>query len=274
MKTITTEGTLLKYRPVEPQCKRCKSYRIGQDNGSHVCFDCGLHVGQVVQFQPCINDFVRKKNSYKRQFYFNERISRWKCEEPVIHYELLALIKKEAEKKKYGNLRKKCRRRTIIDILRNVHLTEEMQEKHRSKKFLKSKLTQKRFFNKYSEKWKSIRSILSKKKPLIPSQELVDKMKVLFIGTEEPFEDLRHVPECDGRARCTRYFKCWHNFINYDFLFRKFLQLCEVLYGFNDCYELFKHEFPLVSKDLRDRKLRPMWFKVCQYNGWPKIEDE
>jgi len=126
----------------------------------------------------------------------------------------------------------------------------------------------------FSEKWKTIRKNLTGEKPRIPSKELVDKLKWLFAACQKPFEMNRHAPECDKRSKCDQYFDCWHNFINYDFIFRKLLQICELKFGFRGVYDLYKEEFILVSKSIRDNKLRPMFKKICLYNEWPCPDNE
>lgn len=135
-------------------------------------------------------------------------------------------------------------------------------------------MSKKRFYDKYSEKWKTIIWKLSGKMPILPSKKLVDMMKHLFAACQKPWDIFRHVSNCDKRHNCDLYFDCWHNFINYDFIFRKLLQICELKFGFKDVYDLHKQEFPNVSKKIRDEKLRPMFKKIANYNQWPCPDDE
>jgi hypothetical protein len=148
-----------------------------------------------------------------------------------------------------------------------------MATKHQSKKFKRQLLTKKRFYDKYYEKWKTIRWRLTGEKPLLPSDKLVSRVKQLFVASQEPFERHKHHWKCDGRRKCGRYFKCWHNFINYDYTIRIFLQICDQRYGFVNSYELFKDEFTLASKKIIANKLRPMMVKICNDNGW-KMPDK
>jgi hypothetical protein len=175
----------------------------------------------------------------------------------------------EANKKeKYGDLKTRCNRALINQILRNVELDDAFQERYRSKKFKKSKFTPKRFYDKYSEKWKTIRWYLTGIKPITPSYELGEVMKKLFGATQEPFEIFRHHESCDGRQKCEKYFPCQHNFLNYDYTMRWLLQMAEIMYGFKGSFRLFKDEFPLVSDKVVEGKLRPMRDKICIYNQW------
>lgn len=255
-------------------CKRCLSNRLG-DNlaGDFVCFDCGLVRGQSdFQDQPEFAYFREK--TYKRIFYFNERCSRWMCNEPKIDADAWRLIYTSAKAFLSRRRGDTITREDVNEILRLVEITPEMARKMKSEKFKCTLMTKKRFYDKYSEKWKTIAWKLTGQRPVFPSKELVDKMKHLFLACQKPFSIYRHESGCDGRHRCDHWFQCWHNFINYDFVFRKLLQICELKYEFKNVYRLFKDDFILVSKTIRDNKLRPMFRKICEYNQWPCPDDE
>lgn len=252
------------------QCKRCNSSLIGDNGrGENVCYSCGRIF--ETQFEGEVEFTSIGKKTYKRIFYFNERCSRWCCNEPKISKDVRRLIKEEARRPTYGS---EYNRSTISKILRNIKLTEKFQKKHQSKKFKRTLLTPKRFYDKYFEKWKSIRKMILKKELKIPPDGLVQRIKQLFVACQIPFELYRHAENCDGRYQCDKYFPCWHNFINYDFTFRKLLQIAELKYGWNGCYDRFKDEFPLVSEKIRDNKLRPMFLKIAVYNNWPCVNNE
>lgn len=255
-------------------CKRCLSNRLGDNlSGDFVCFDCGLVQGQSdFQDQPEFAYFREK--TYKRIFYFNERCSRWMCNEPKIDPDAWRLIYTSAKGFFTGRRVDIITREDVNEILRSVEITPEMARKMKSEKFKCTLMTKKRFYDKYSEKWKTIAWKLTGQRPVFPSKELVDKMKHLFLACQKPFSMFRHEAGCDGRHRCDHWFQCWHNFINYDFVFRKLLQICELKYEFKNVYRLFKDDFILVSKTIRDNKLRPMFKKICEYNQWPCPDDE
>jgi hypothetical protein len=252
-------------------CSRCKGGDIG-DNGSgeYVCYGCGLVLGPLFEGQiTCAFTLVK---TYKRIFYFNERCSRWSCTEPAISQDIWEVIHATAREKRFSKL--PMRRDTVGQILRSVKLPGKILKKHRSKKYKKNPLTPKRFYDKYFEKWKTIIGKITGKPQPVPDPSLVRCIKHLFVGCQVPFELYRHVPECDGRQDCDKYYKCWHNFCNYDFTFRKLLQIAEIKFGYKGCYAKWKDEFPLVSLKVRVKKLRPMFFKIANYNGWPCINDE
>lgn len=251
-------------------CKRCNGRDVIVDGGEKVCRSCGLVLGCTFDVEFYSTQFGGDSATYKRIFYFNERCSRWVCDEPKIAMDVMELIEKEARNEtRYGNLKQNCNRSLINQILRSVIITPAMSMKHRSKKFKRQPLTQKRFYDKYAEKWKTIRWKLTGVKPLLPSHQLVNKIKDLFVAAQIPFNNFRHNKRCDKRAQCEKYFKCQHNFTNYDYFFRQALQICDGKYGFKDSYETFKNEFPLVSQKVVTYKLRPMFQKICVFNEWP-----
>ncbi len=259
----------------EAKCKNCKSPQLVVDCGEYVCRDCGRVQGPTYNQNTSIEFLGNNSNGYKRVFYFNERLTRWSCSEPKIAQDIWQLILDEANAKlgdgspKYPELYTGCNRFLISKVLRNVEITPEMAEAHRSRKFRKLPLTRKRFYDKYFEKWKTIRWKLTGQKPVMPSYQLVQCMKVLFGAMQAPFEIYRHHKNCEGRRRCEKYFKCVHNFLNYDLVFRALLQLAEELHGFKNAYFMFKDEFTLPAKKIIQRKLKPMLLKICEYNQWP-----
>jgi hypothetical protein len=262
-------------RQLEPKCKNCNGIRWVIDRGDVVCSGCGR-----VACPSYLEDFKYSQlpgnsKSYQRRFYFNERCSRWYCAEPTIPRAIWIIIEEEARKKeKYGDLVTRCNRNLISKILRSVVIPQKIADKYRSTKFKKQPLTQKAFYVKYFEKWKTIRWKLTGVRPVLPSHHLVDRVKKLFAASQIPFDMFRHDPNCDGRSKCDKVFKCQHNFTNYDYAFRVFLQICEKKYGFRGCYAMFKEEFPLVGSKVVRKKLRPMFERICVYNEWPIPEKD
>ena len=248
-------------------CRRCCSHNIGPDgnNGEIVCYSCGLVARQIYENEITNMELFTQK-TYKRIFYFNERCKRWLCTEPRIEEDIIFLLEDEyhSNRYKYDPLSKE----TISILLRSVTLPYYYQHKFRSLKFKKNLMTKKRFHDKYFEKWKTIIFILTKKQPIIPSTDLVNCMKRLFRATQLPFEYYRHDVKCDGRRNCEGYFDCWHNYMNYDWLIRKLLHVAQDHYNFKGAYDIFRHDFTLINKEIRVKKLHPMWKKICIYNDW------
>lgn len=251
-------------------CQNCQSFDVGLDkfNTTYVCYTCGRVAGPFFADLPHHSLINLRYPTYQRVFYFNERLARWSCQEPPIHVDMWNLIKNEASKEIYQPLGRPTRLK-IRSILRSVNVPMKLQIKHRSQKFRRTLMSNKRFYDKHYEKWKLISWGLSKKKPPLPNPALVALFKNLFVACLISFERYRHDNDCDGRHKCDLYFDCWHNFINYDFVFRKLLQVAELKFHYGGVFDLFKNEFPLVSKKIRDKKLRPMWKKICSDHDWP-----
>jgi hypothetical protein len=256
-------------RKLEPRCKNCNGKRWVIDRGDIVCSHCGRVCGPSFLEDFKYSQLPGNSKSYQRRFYFNERCSRWYCSEPSIPDEIWNLIRNEAQNPKYGDIKTRCNRNLIGQILRSIDIPREYSEKYRSTKFKKLPLTKKSFYVKYFEKWKTIRWKLTGIKPVLPSHQLVNRIKKLFVACQIPFELYKHDENCDGRVKCDKVFNCQHNFTNYDYAFRQFLQICEKKYGFRGCFDMFKEEFPLVSRKVIQKKLRPMFRKICIYNEWP-----
>jgi hypothetical protein len=255
-------------------CRNCNSDRIGDNScGDYVCFSCGrTHSSTVLDASPEWWQLWNK--TYQRVFYFNERCSRWVCDEPKIDSDAWEIIHASAISYIKANSITRITREVISKVLKSVRLSKEFCEKHKSQKFKKTLMSTKRFYDKYSEKWKTITWKLTGVRPRFPPMELVTLIKNLFAERQRPFETYRHAADCDHRVNCDRYFDCWHNFINYDFMFRKFLQIAEIKFGWHGAFETYKEEFPLVSKKIRDKKLRPLFAKICEYNNWTCPQDE
>lgn len=251
-------------------CQRCYSLEVGPDQcgGELVCYKCGLVCRRIYEGEIDIMALYTPK-TYKRLFYFNERCKRWRCEEPSIEADILFLLEDEyhSNPSKYTPL---CKG-NVSKLLRSVELYPYYQNKFRSVKFKKNLLNRKRFHDKYFEKWKTIIWKLTGHHPPIPDTRLVSTMKRLFKSTQIPFEKFRHSDKCDGRGSCEKYFDCWHNYMNYDWLMRKLLQIAEIHCGFIGVFEVFKHDFTLVDESIRVRKLHPMWKNICRYLSWRYI---
>lgn len=238
-----------------------------------VCVKCGL-VQESVNFSP--NGPVIPRKYYQRRFYFSERMSRWCCTEPEIDELSWFIIKDEAygNPQKYPNIRKKCRRQDVRKILKSIKLPKIFMHRLRSKKYKKNPMTNERFYNKFYEKWRSISWMLTRKKPALPSFLLVKKMIFMFDQMQHIFERIRHVDECDGSYQCDKYYGCKHNFLNYDFIIRKLLQIAELKFGWHGCFKRFKNDFPVTSKRIRNTQLRPFFKKMADELGWPCPDDE
>lgn len=274
----TTRGIKIK-----TTCSRCKSddMSMGKNEFFLVCRSCGLcrntmlslrstyalDMGRVVFEIPSIN-----KKSYQRINYFNERIARLCNNEPFIDDLPWFIIENEAlvNSDTYGDLRKKCTREDVAKILRSIRLPKHYQHLLRSRKFKKTNMCKERFFNKYMEKWKTIICRLTGIQSPRPSVDLCKLLRYLFLKLQTPFENIRHKPRCDKKTpNCDKKYGCLYNFINYDFLFAKLLQIIEFNFkGFKGVYYKFKPFLPMLGEKIRNNKLRPLLMKMIKPFGW------
>src|ERR1700761_818832 len=151
-KILDVDTLSSKYKPRERQCNNCTGYQLVDMEGYRVCMDCGRVNGKQACEGECVDSTTleratRKSPAYQRKFYFNERCSRWACEEPGIPADLMKVIKREALSKvrvigddgkkiaKYPNLQTNCNRELINEILRNADLPRFLVKKYKSQKF-------------------------------------------------------------------------------------------------------------------------------------------
>lgn len=258
----------------ERECKRCFSKNIIIDNGEYVCRTCGMVCCPSMEGEDTLGYNIGfNYQRYKRMFYFNERCARWMLCEPFIPKDIMDLIKIEANKDPWKSYISsgRCSRKIICRLLRSIKLPEELCEKYKSKKN-GALLTQKRFADIYGERWKKIAGILTHTPPIIPSHGLVQKVKDIFNSCQYPFDMyLKHSTKCDTLPGCSKRCGCNHNFPNYDYFIRFFLQVAEMKHGYRNAFNLFKNEFPLVSDRIVQQKLRPLRNKICLFNEWNTI---
>jgi hypothetical protein len=262
--------------PNIPGCVTCGGFividhRLG--NNEVVCTACGL-----VQLSPIASptspQLLRKV--YERKFYFAERLSRWNCVEPGIDDLSWFIIEDEAlgNPEKYKNITRRCTRNDIKKILKSIKIHPIHRYRLRSRKYKRNLMTPSRFYNKFYEKWRSIGWKLTGIQPDIPKVKLVQLINLLFMKIQPIFEQLRHHKECDMRYQCDKYFGCKHNFLNYDFVIRKLLQIAEIKYGWNGCYDRYKNDFPITSESIRNNKLRPFFKRIANQLNLPCPNNE
>ena len=202
-------------------------------------------------------------------------MSQFCCREPPIPEELMDIITSthiallltdDGYSEKFNQ--QPFNQHLIKKVLRSVKVTKKIEEDYRSKKFLKSPFTLKRFFEKYNEKWKSIAVTLSGVEPNIPSLDLVCTLKRLFNLLQKPFEILRHTEQCNGSiAKCHKVFGCRYKFYNYDYVIRELLFYCQHTLGMKGVYDTFKHEFSSLSPR-KKQQMDVEFQKLCDYLDW------
>ena len=210
-------------------CSRCKSTNtfIEIRTSDQVCIDCG-HAEYVQTNERSYSEEQDSDQnivySYKKENHFNEWIAQFQAKEvtnipPEVYEQLRDEFKKQKIKK--------------TDI------------SHTMVRSLLKKLR----LNKYSEHIPHIVSFLSGKKPPKMSNELEEKLRLMFFKIQRPFEN--NCPE-DRK-----------NFLSYSYILYKF---CELLSedSFLPCFPLLKSKEKLYKQD-------QIWKKICEELQWEFI---
>ena len=210
-------------------CSRCKSTNtfIEIRTSDQVCIDCG-HAEYVQTNERSYSEEQDSDQnivySYKKENHFNEWIAQFQAKEvtnipPEVYEQLRDEFKKQKIKK--------------TDI------------SHTMVRSLLKKLR----LNKYYEHSPHIVSFLSGKKPPKMSNELEEKLRLMFFKIQRPFEN--NCPE-DRK-----------NFLSYSYILYKF---CELLSedSFLPCFPLLKSKEKLYKQD-------QIWKKICEELQWEFI---
>ena len=210
-------------------CSRCKSTNtfIEIRTSDQVCIDCG-HAEYVQTNERSYSEEQDSDQnivySYKKENHFNEWIAQFQAKEvtnipPEVYEQLRDEFKKQKIKK--------------TDI------------SHTMVRSLLKKLR----LNKYYEHIPHIVSFLSGKKPPKMSNELEEKLRLMFFKIQRPFEN--NCPE-DRK-----------NFLSYSYILYKF---CELLSedSFLPCFPLLKSKEKLYKQD-------QIWKKICEELQWEFI---
>ncbi len=211
-------------------CTRCAGSNLFSDYSTSdtVCLDCGL--AQFTFFGE--RSYKEEQDtdqkivySYKRENHFNEWLAQFQAKEVTnIPQEVFDTLKSEFKKQKASK----------SDITQT-----------RVREFLK-----KLKLNKYYEHAPYITSILNGVEPPRMSQQLEEKLRVMFHHIQKPFE--KHCPS-DRK-----------NFLSYSYILYKF---CELLSEdeFLKCFPLLKSKEKLYKQD-------QIWKKITEELQWEFIE--
>lgn len=228
---------------------------------------------------------------YKSIFHFNERISQWTMQEPIIKDEVWDLIYTEYIFGPYprtATFHKNDLARIIGSIAQKSGPTEwkvlglsvgEPTNVERMQKRCRRRLSAK-----YLEKWISIRYTLTGYGPgdpflydtypghiayrlAGPCPELIRFIKRLFLHVEQPFEYYRHTPECRRPGRyCHKLYKCRHNLPHYNTMVRYFLYFA-FLRGHRQALDHL-YLFPPLRTVTKLKKHEDMMRAFWKYNFW------
>jgi hypothetical protein len=224
-----------KQKPLELQvCNACESanlFYLRCSGGDLVCGNCGVSDFYLEYSSDNLpyseqQEVVKVVNySYKRDNHFNEWLLQFQARENTdIPQEVIEQLRSEFRKQKI---------QTITDIT------------HAKVRTLLKKLR----LNKYYEHVPYITNILNGMKPPRMSQELEDRLRMMFRDIQEPFN--KHCP--DHRK----------NFLSYSYVLYKF---CELLSEdeFLTCFPLLKSKEKLYQQDV-------IWKNICDELQWEFI---
>lgn len=211
-------------------CSACKSSNLYYDDCSSdtICRDCGVAQYTFSGERSYKEEQESDQNivySYKRENHFNEWLAQFQAKEiTTIPPDVITSLKDEFKKQK---------------VLSKRDIT---QTKVRT-------MLKKLKLNKYYEHTPYITCVLNGITPSQMSQELEDKLRLMFRHIQEPFK--KYCPE--GRK----------NFLSYSYILYKF---CELLSedDFLVCFPLLKSKEKLYKQD-------QIWKKITEELKWEFI---
>lgn len=257
-------------------CANCRSmdFREEHSSGSVICMGCGLVQSEILfldygyqesydvaggfDVNTARTAFSREavrtvhKNTqslpYKRQTYFNERLSQWQCNEPRIPEEDMAAIKqlwdsyaKVAWPDTWAHKPPKERIGAVLTTLDS----DLVKDGHRP-----------RFVRVYYEKWLTIRAALTGYRSWgeYASPRLIHALQRDFDRLQSSY-DVRY------RERFKR-----HSMISYNFIIRRLLEL-------RGCHHMIE-DFPPLKTTAKQKLLTRVWRDVCADLGWPYVNHD
>lgn len=243
-------------------CRTCGSNQPFAENDElcYVCTSCGTIDRSSMAFDmrppferpdpfarkvfKCIRSedpwHRRSMGRYKEKFHLNERISQWRCRDPLIPSSDWKRIEGAARSGKYGR-KEDFSRATVITLTRDLKM------------------------QKYRERWKSI---LRKLNP--PSEEELDEMDatinpevvkslgIMFGRFVEVFAAMRSsMPRSVARKPgAPAVAKTRHNFISFNYALRKELEMLGI-WDYHD-------EFPVPRSHTKLHALDDVMEKMCK----------
>lgn len=222
-------------------CSKCdKSWRITRE-GDKVCPDCGSVKRHFQLYDQVRSMSESAYRTYKRSFYFNERLSQYNGTEPEIHPRLRVLlclayqiaceegIIEKGEKVPYVTTRKICRSVSLINEGQSktkVFLTKRTSKRLGSKKFKKKPLKNLLYL---AEKWVTLNRLWTGHMPPPFDFDLINSFRQSFSFYQRPFDIFRHTDECNNDKKNDKYhchkgpYKCRYAIVNINLLISIFL---------------------------------------------------
>lgn len=158
------------------------------------------------------------KDTYKRVSHLFERIYQHLCREPEICREDMEIIRREYKLKQKNSLVSWCKQRPIMKKKNVQIILNSIDKKNPNLKFS----------NKYLEKWKSIRRDLTGHEGHFLTQGEINKVTALFSIFSDVWNSWQN-PR-DKKTKNTWVFEGRSHFLNFNYMFRRIFELCEIDY--------------------------------------------
>jgi len=211
-------------------CDECGSDKVfeNQKESDIVCTECGFtkyYMATTLSFQDEQDTNKKVQYSYKRQNHFNEWINQFQGKETAtIPDELITSLRYELKKQRVKDTKEITNAR-VRKILRDLR------------------------HNKYYEHIPYICNILSGLKPPNMPPALEEKLRLMFVKIQEPFDVV-----CPPERK---------NFLSYPYVLYKF---CELL-GEDD----YLPYFPLLKSKDKIKQQDDIWKRMCTILKWEFI---
>lgn len=261
------------------ECPTCdKGWRTTRE-GDHVCPSCGIIKRFVQLYDRAIDLPQAAFHTYKRSFYFNERLSQYNGDEPEIPPYLRLLLftayekacieglVQRREKVSYEHTRKICRSVSIIDNEARVRITEYVSQFYGSKKFKKKPLKNLLHF---AEKWVTLNRLWVGIQPVGFNQYIISSLRQCFSAYQRPFDIFRHEESCNADKTNDKYLchkshhKCRYAIININLLISIFLLKADVQYGSEE-YNHYISWWPQLNIDKRVKLVEKYILNIEKY---------
>jgi len=186
---------------------------------------------------------------YKRSTYFNERLTQWCQVEPRINDDDMTTIDSYCTAR-WGE-KHVLTKEELRDVLWDIDLTKQRLNAYYKPYFVK----------KYLEKYLTIRCWVSEgveskgaQLPQPQREALFYVLSTLFARLQEPFDVMAKV--------------CWnrHSFVNYNFIFRRLLDLID--------QSNLATDFPPLKNKRKRNDIILMWIDLIIYLDWPYINSD
>ena len=223
------------YRPMQKKrevCPVCPESNVFHftDTSDLVCDECGIIIATLISEELTYREEQETSEkivnySYKRENHFNEWLSQFQAQETTtIPPEVIEQLRNELKKIKVK----------VLDEITHARVRT---------------LLKKLKLNKFYEHVPYITNIISGVKPPSMTQELEERLRIMFKDIQKPFDD-----NCPPERK---------NFLSYSYVLYKF---CELL-----SEDKYLKYFPLLKSKEKLYQQDVIWKKICEVLHWEYI---